>query len=227
MCKKPIITRTLVLLLIIIGFKIQAQRWQYYSWTFYSQGSALSNYRTVPIQNQVYYSGGLGYGTSLTNNLNIKLGAHYLETTLNSDKQFHSICDQPDHSCFAESEVKYLNIPMGVEFYSNSSRIKTKSYYHLNLIPMFSLESLLVKSEIYFDNDDVELGVDSILNPNFKFQDIHFEFVLGTDISLTRKLKLFFEPSIQHSILFRKEDLINYNYMISLRLGLRVRSYKR
>ena len=219
--------KVLLGLLLLFTINVKAQRFQYFSWSFYGQGSALSNYNTVPIQNQPYYSGGLSYGTSLTNSTNIKIGGHYLETTLNSDKQFHSICDQPDHSCFTESEVKYLNIPMGIEFYSNNSRIKTKSYYHLNLIPMFSLESLLIKSEIYFDDNEVELGVDSTLNTNFSFQEIHMEFVLGTDISLTRKLKLFFEPSIQNSILFRKEDLINYNYMISLRIGLRIRSYKR
>lgn len=219
--------RLVCVLIVLITFNVKAQRFQYFSWSFYGQGSALSNYRTVPMQNQAYFSGGLGYGTSLTNTVNLKVGAHYLETTMNSDKQFHSICDQPDHTCFAESEAKYLNIPIGIEFYSNNSRIKTKSYYHLNLIPMFSMESLLIKSEIYFNENDVELGVDSTLNTNIQFQDIHLEMVLGTDISLTRKLKLFFEPSIQHSILFRKEDLINYNYMISLRLGLRVRSYKR
>ena len=216
----------ILLLGLIAGLSAYGQRWQYYSWSFYGQGSALSNYRTVAVQNQAYFSGGLDYGTSLTNSLNLKIGAHYMETFMNSDKQFHSICDQPDNSCFAESDMKYINIPLGVELYSNSSRIKNKSYYNLRLIPMFSIQDLLIKSEI-FDEPTVHLDIDSTLNTNFKFQDVHFEFALGADISLTRKLKLYFEPSVQHSLLFRKEDLRNPNYLISLRLGLRVRSYKR
>lgn len=50
---------------------------------------------------------------------------------------------------------------------------------------------------------------------------------LGADIPLTRKLKLFFVLSIQHSLFYRKEDLINANYLISLQLILRLRSYER
>lgn len=211
---------------LFIGLTSFGQRFQYYSWSFYGQGSALSNYRTIPVQNQVYFSGGIDYGTSLTNSVNIKIGGHYIETYINNDKQFHSICDQPDNSCFAESEVNYINFPMGVELYSNSSRMKNKSYFNLRLIPMFSREELSIKSEI-FEDPEVRLDIDSVLNTNFKFQDIHFELSLGTDISLTKKLKLYFEPSIQHTLLVHRDDLINYNYMISFRLGLRVRSYKK
>lgn len=219
-------TKLSLILGILISLSGFSQRFQYFSWSFYGQGSALSNYRTVSVQPKAYFSGGVDYGTSLTNSLNIKFGVHYLESFINNDKQFHSLCDQPDNSCFVESDVNYINFPLGIEMYSNSSRIKNKSYYNIRLIPMFSMEELVIKSEI-FDEPEVHLDIDSSLNTNFKFQDLHFEFALGTDISLSRKLKLYFEPSIQHSIFMRKEDLVNPNYMISFRLGLRVRSYKR
>ena len=86
---------------------------------------------------------------------------------------------------------------------------------------MFSVKSRQIKTE--FSNGII--GVDTTFS-NFKFQDMHLELGLGGDISLSSKLKLFFEPSIQHSITFRKEDLVNPNYMISLKLGLRFRSVK-
>lgn len=211
---------------LIVGLSAFGQRWQYYSLSLYGQGSALSNYRKVAIQNQVYFSGGIDYGTSLSNDLNLKIGAHYMETFINNGKQFHKICDQPDNTCFVESDGKYINFPIGVELYSNKSRLKNKSYYNLRLIPMFSTQELVIKSEI-FDKPEVHLEIDSALNTNFKFQDLHFEFAIGRDISITKKLKLYFEPSIQHSLFFKKEDLVNPNYMISFRLGLRVRSYKK
>lgn len=218
--------KLLLLSVLLLCVATQAQRFQYYSLSFYGQGSALSNYRTLPIQPQAYYSGGFDYGISYTQTLNLKIGVHYLSTYINNDKLFHSICDQPDNTCFAESVVQYINIPLGIELYSNGARLKTKSYSTFRLIPMFSFSETLIKSEIYTD-PEVFLGVDSSVNTGLKFQDLHFEIVLGTDFSITRKLKLYFEPSIQHSILFRREDLINPNYLISLRVGLRVRSYKR
>ena len=64
------------------------------------------------------------------------------------------------------------------------------------------------------------------LKNGLKFQDLHFEFSIGTEFSISDKFKLYFEPSVQHSTLFRKEDLINPNYMISFRLGLKLRSHK-
>lgn len=219
-------TKFILLLGLFLGSTVFGQRFEYFSWTYYGQVSALSNYKTIPFQNQPYYSGGIDYGTSLSNSLNIKIGAHYIETYINNDKQFHSVCNLPDNSCFAESEVKYINFPIGIELYSNSSRLKSKSYYSFRFIPMFSMEELFVKSEI-FEEPETYLAVDSTLTTNFKFQDLHFEFIIGSDISLTRKLKLFLEPSIQHTLMFRKEDLINPNYMISFRAGLRLRSYKK
>lgn len=219
-------TKLFLIGFVLVSFVVNAQRFQYYSLSFYGQGSALSNYRTLPIQPQAYYSGGFDYGTSYTQTLNLKVGVHYLSTYLNNDKLFHSICDQPNNTCFAESEVQYINIPLGIELYSNGARLKTKSYSIFRLIPMFSFSETLIKSEIYTE-PEVFLGVDSTVSGGFKFQDLHFEIALGTDFSITRKLKLYFEPSVQHSILFRKEDLINPNYLISLRVGLRVRSYKR
>lgn len=212
------------IVLIIISFlslNAFAQRFEHYSLSIYGQGSALSNYRTVQIQKRPYFSSGFDYGTSLTETINVKGGLNYMYMYLNNDKQNHSACDLPDNSCWIESEVNYINFPIGLEFYSNTSRLQSKSYYIAKIIPMFSVKSRQIKTE--FSNGII--GVDTTFS-NFKFQDMHLELGLGGDISLSSKLKLFFEPSIQHSITFRKEDLVNPNYMISLKLGLRFRSVK-
>lgn len=218
--------KLLLLMGLLAGFSAFSQMWQDYSFSIYGQGSALSNYRTIEVQNKAYFSGGLDFGTSVSNSLNLKFGLHFIETYLNNDKQIHSICEQPDQSCFAESNVKYINFPIGIELYSNSSRLESKSYYNFRLIPMFSSQEIVIKSEI-FSEPEFYLDVDSSLNSKFKFQDLHFEFSIGADISITKTLKFYFEPSVQHSILFRKEDLVNPNYMISLRIGLRTRHSKK
>jgi hypothetical protein len=218
---------SLILGILLIGINTNAQQFDYSSLSAFGQSSILSNYRTIPIQQRVFFSGGLDYSTSYNNDINLKIGAQYLETYINNDKQKHSICDQPDNSCWAESAMKYINLPIGVEFYSNKSKIKTKSYYNLKLVPMFSIRELLIKTEFMKNNDGEQvLNVDSLVNNRFKFQDLHFGFSIGTEISITEKYKVYFEPSVQHSMLFRKEDLRNPNYMISFRLGLRMRSQK-
>jgi hypothetical protein len=216
-----------ILGILLIGITTNAQQFDYSSLSVFGQSSILSNYRTIPIQQKVFFSGGLDYSISYDKNINLKIGAQYLETYINNDKQKHSICDQPDNSCWAESEMKYINLPIGVEFYSNKSNIKTKSYYNFKLVPMFSVQDLLIKTE-FLENKDGNhlLTLDSLVNNRFKFQDLHIEFSIGTEISITDQYKIYFEPSVQHSMLFRTEDLRNPNYMISFRLGLRMRSQK-
>ena len=92
---------------------------------------------------------------------------------------------------------------------------------------MLSLQERLIKTEIFKQEDpDNILQIDTTTNNGLKFQDLHLEFSIGTEFSISDKFKLYFEPSVQHSTLFRKEDLINPNYMISFRLGLRLRSHK-
>lgn len=220
--------KTAFFLAFLFSLNSIGQRFEHYSWSVYGQGSALSNYRTIPVQEKAYFSGGFDYGTSLTDEINLKAGFHYMQMYLFNDKQYHSVCDLPDNSCHIESEVNYLNFPIGVEFYSNTSRLQSKSYYILRLIPMLSVKSKQIKTEAYTtETNDFHFSVDTTLFSSIKFQDLHFEFGLGGDISLSDKLKLYFEPSIQHSIAFRKEDLMNPNYMISLRIGIRYRSVKR
>ncbi len=211
----------------LLGLTSFGQQFKYKSLSAYGQGSVLSNYRTIPIQPRGFFSGGIDYTTSYTKDINFKFGINYLETFINNDKEVHSICDQPDNSCWAESDMRYINLPMGIEIYANKAKIKTKSYYGFRLIPMLSLQERLIKTEIFKEEEpDNILQIDTTTNNGLKFQDIHLEISIGTEFSVSDKLKLFFEPSVQHSTLFRKEDLINPNYMISFRLGLRLRSNK-
>ena len=217
----------LLLGLLILGLTSYSQKFNYTSWSAYGQGSVLSNYRTIPIQSRGFFSGGIDYSTSYNKDINLKFGINYLETFINNDKKVHSICDQPDNSCWAESDMRYINLPMGIELYANKAKIQTKSYYGFRLIPMLSLQERLIKTEIFRDEEpDKILQIDTTLKNGLKFQDLHFEFSIGTEFSISEKFKLYFEPSVQHSTLFRKEDLINPNYMISFRLGLKLRSYK-
>ena len=217
----------LLLGLLLIGLNSYSQKFKHTSWSSYGQGSVLSNYRTIAIQSRGFLSGGIDYTTSYTKDINFKFGINYLETFINNDKQVHSICDQPDNSCWAESDMRYINLPMGIEIYANKAKIQTKSYYGFRLIPMLSLQERLIKTEIFKQEEpDNILQIDTTTNNGLKFQDLHLEFSIGTEFSISDKFKLYFEPSVQHSTLFRKEDLINPNYMISFRLGLRLRSHK-
>ncbi|MAW65516.1 MAG: hypothetical protein CMD18_04905 [Flavobacteriales bacterium] len=221
-------TKLYLVLGIFLMFKMSySQKFEYSSWSIFGQGSVLSNYRTMSIQPRGFFSGGIDYSTSYDRDINIKFGVNYLETFIMNGKNKHSICDQPDNSCHVESDMKYLNLPMGIELYANKSKIKTKSYYGFTLIPMLSLQERLIKMEIFpGEEPDKVVQVDSLTNKGLKFQDLHFQFSIGTEISITEKYKVYFEPSVQHSMLFRKEDLRNPNYMISFRLGLRMRSQK-
>ena len=180
----------------------------------------------MPYQSRVYFSGGFEYGFSLTQYLNLKLGVNVLNTYINNGKEAHSICDIPGNTCFSEAEVFYTNTALSLEFYQNGGKSGTKSFYNITLHPMFSINERLIRSEIY-TLPDVELIIDTTSVSGFKFQDLHLGFSLGSDISLSRKFKIYFEPSIQHSVLFRKEDLINPNYLISIKLGFKIRSYRR
>lgn len=218
---------SLIFGILLIGITTNAHQFEYSSFSAFGQSSILSNYRTMPIQPRGFFSGGIDYSTSYDRDINIKFGINYLETFIINGKENHSICDQPDNSCHAESNMKYINLPIGIELYDNKAKIKTKSYYGFRLIPMLSLQEQLIKMEIFVEEepDDV-VQIDSITNNGLKFQDLHFEFSIGAEFSITDKYKVYFEPSIQHSMLFRQEDLRNPNYMISFRLGLRMRSQK-
>lgn len=216
----------LLLALVICTVKSYGQAFQYLTFTFGGSVSALSNYKYIPIQQQPYYQGSFNYGFSISQEANLHLGISYLSTYINFGKEPHSICDQEDNSCFAESWVQYINLPITFELYQNGGKVKSKSYYHLNMIPLFSYSERTLRTEI-FETPLYRIELDDQTVDGFKFQDFHLGFALGTDISLTRKLKFFIEPSIQHSILFRKEDLVNPNYIISLRLGIRIRTYRR
>ena len=83
----------------LFNLQLIGQRFEHYSLSIYGQGSALSNYKTLPVQNRAYFSSGIDYGTSLTDIINIKGGFNYMQMYLNNDKQYHSICDKPDNSC--------------------------------------------------------------------------------------------------------------------------------
>lgn len=222
MCKKL----SLLFIFLVGCFVGKAQFGQYYSVSFYGQAAGLSNYKYLPYQSRVYFGGGIDLGTSLTQYLNLKLGLNTIQTYINNGKEVHSICDQPDNSCFSESEVFYINTPLSLEFYQNGGRSGTKSFYNITLHPMFSVNERLIRSEIHTE-PEVMLLIDTAVNNNIKFQDLHLGFSLGSDIAINRKFKVYFEPSIQHSILFRKEDLINPNYIISIKLGFKIRSYRR
>jgi hypothetical protein len=216
----------LLLSFIVVANLGKAQFGQYYSLSVYGQASGLSNYHYLPYQSRIYFSGGFEYGFSLTQYLNLKLGVNTLNTYINNGKEAHSICELPGNTCFSEAEVLYINSPISIEFYQNGGKTGTKTFYNITLHPMFSINEKLIKSEIY-DVPEVALIIDTFEVKGFKFQDLHIGFSLGSDIALSRKFKFYFEPSIQHSILFRKEDLINPNYLISLKLGFKIRSYRR
>ena len=118
---------SLIFGILLIGITTNAQQFEYSSFSAFGQSSILSNYRTIPIQQKIFFSGGLDYSVSYDKDLNLKMGAQYLETYINNDKQKHSICDQPDNSCWAESDMRYINLPMGIEIYPNKAKMKTKS----------------------------------------------------------------------------------------------------
>ena len=74
-----------------------------------------------------------------------------------------------------------------------------------------------------YDNMPIENGEYTVKNNGFNFQDFHFQIAINNEFGLTENYKIYVEPSMSHTILFKKEDVVNPDYIIGLKIGFRYR----
>lgn len=185
--------------------------------------AGMSNYNLELIQPSAYFGGGLSYSYSLTNDLNLFGGLSYIEHELIYPKYAYSDCDSEDGKCWKESVSTQIHIPIGTEFYLNNNTLGLRSYYRLSLAPSFSVkEKIVVTKTLYepvFENREY---IEE--NNGIRFQDLFLRFSLGTEIQLYKAFSLFLEPTIQHTMLFRSEEVVSPNYIFSFNIGFRIRT---
>jgi hypothetical protein len=184
--------------------------------------AGLSNYSLELIQPQPYFGGGLSYSHSLTYDLNLFGGVSFIQHQLVYPKYAFEDCDSPDGKCWKESTTTNLHIPIGVGFYLNNNTLGLRSYYRLALMPSLSIQETMIQTETEFEPEFRH--VDYVYEKNgLKFQDLYIRFALGTEIQLYKAFNLFLEPTLQHSLLFRSENVTSPNYILSFNIGFRFR----
>ena len=184
--------------------------------------AGLSNYSLELIQPRPYFGGGVSYSYSLTYDLNLLGGVSFIQHQLVYPKYAYEDCDSPDGKCWKESTTTNLHIPLGVEFYLNNNTLGLRSYYRLSLVPSLSVQETMIQTETEFEPEFRH--VDFVYEKKgLKFQDLFVRFSLGTEIQLYKSFNLFLEPTLQHSALFRSENVTSPNYILSFNMGFRFR----
>ena len=181
----------------------------------------LNNYQygvsTSP--NKLHIGLGVGGSASINSSFNLMYGLAYMKISPNNNNSDYSFC--PDASCFPVVSSHQLFVPVGVEYYSNSDRSPFQSYFTISLVPAFSFsqESTITS----YDKFNIEGETYTEKNNGFKFQDLHFQIAVNNEFSLDQNYKIYVEPSLSHTVLFKSEDTVNPDYMISIKIGFKFR----
>lgn len=181
-------------------------------------------YGTKTRPNRIHIGLEVGGGMSVSKRFNLLLGLGFMQMKPNNTRSDYTICDGSP-SCIPITVSNQLFLPFGFEYYLNTDRSPFQSFYSIKLVPSFSVTE---KTEIIpFDADHAALPAIVKKNNGFKFQDFHFQIAINNEIGINQDYKIFIEPSASHSLLFRKEDFVNPDYMISLKIGFRFRGEKK
>ena len=123
--------------------------------------------------------------------------------------------------CYPEVTSHQIFIPIGFEYYTNTDRSTFQSFFNVHLIPSFSLSE---RREITpFDSSSVVALEPYTVTSGFGFQDLNLKIGLNNEFGINENLKVYIEPSVRHSLLFRKEDVVNPDWTISLKIGVKYR----
>lgn len=170
--------------------------------------------------NKVHMGGGLGFGASINDMFNLLIGVDYMTIQPNNARSDYSFdLGYKSYQPFVTSAQLFL--PIGFEYYSNTDRSPFQSFYSVHLIPSFSITEKM--DIIPFDEFHIAQPNILIEDNGFKFQDFSLQIAINNEFSINENYKVFIEPSIRHSILFRAEDVVNPDYMLSIKIGFKFR----
>jgi hypothetical protein len=171
---------------------------------------------------KLHIGGGLGASVSINDNFNLLGGLNFLQVKPNNTRSDYSFCES--FSCLPMASSSQLFVPLGIEYYDNTDQSPFQMFYALRLIPSISIsESMEV---IPHDSENDPLPSYQVKDNGIKFQDLQIQIAINNEFSLSEKYKIYIEPSASHSILFRDEDVINPDFIISIKVGFKIRKRK-
>jgi hypothetical protein len=174
--------------------------------------------------NKLFIGGGLNYGFSLNEEFNLLVGLDFQSVAPNNARSDYEICDGSP-SCLPESKSSQLYIPIGFEYYSNTNRSRFQSFYNVNLIPAFSVtENINITP---YNTEHIAQASYKVSDNGFKFQNLFLSIGVNNEFGFNEKIKVFIEPSMRYSLLFKREDVVNPNYMIMVKIGFKYRGVKK
>ena len=198
----------------------EAQFGRFVSYDFNVHLAAMDNYqygtRTRP--DRLHWGVGAGFGTSINDDFNLLIGVDWMTVNPNNTRSDYELCNSP--SCLPEVKSQQIFIPIGFEYYTNTDRSTFQSFFNVHLIPSFSLSE--TRNITPFDSMHVAQAPYTEKS-GFGFQDLNLKIGLNNEFGLNENLKIYVEPSVRHSLLFRSEDVVNPDWTISLKIGIRYR----
>ena len=213
----------IVLFTIILNIDSNAKFGEFYNYGGGVSVSIMDNFaygaQTTP--QKVYFGGGINYGMSLNEEFNLLIGLDFQSVAPNNARSDYEFCDGSP-TCLPEAKSAQLYIPLGFEYYSNTNRSKFQSFYNAHLIPTFSVtESVKVTP---FDLSHIAQTPYTVKDNGFKFQNLYLSIGVNNEFGINEKFKIFIEPSMRYSLLFKREDVINPDYMILIKVGCKYRA---
>ncbi len=193
---------------------------QFLSYQANVHAAALNNYQYgVSSSSKLHVGGGIGGSVSLNSTFNLMLGFTYMKISPNNSNSDYSFC--PDASCQPDVTSNQLFLPIGVEYYANTDRSPFQSFFTVSLVPAFSFsQSWAITS---YNKSNIEVDFYTEEKKGFSFQDLHAQISVNNEFSLDEHYKIYIEPSLSHTVLFKAEDAVNPDYMISIKIGFKFR----
>ena len=213
----------LVIFLSLFLSKSQAKFKEYYNYGASVNLSVMDNfaYGASTSPNRLFVSGSLNYGASLNDEFNLLIGLDFGTVSPNNATSDYKVCDGSP-SCDAESHSFQFFLPIGFEYYTNTNRSKFQSFYVVNVIPAFSVtESVDITP---YDINHIAQPTYTNKDNGFKFQNLYLSIGVNNEFGLSQKFKIFIEPSMKYSLLFKREDVVNPAYMLCLKIGCKFRT---
>lgn len=214
----------LACLLSVKTISAQSNFGDYKSYHFFFNSAIADNkqYGIDTSPRRYHWGIGAGASVSINDDFNLLLGLNYMLVKPNNTRSDYTFCTGA--SCLPISVSNQLFLPVGVEYYGNTDQSPFQMFYALRLVPAFSVTE--VTEVIPFDEFHIAQPSYELKNNGFKFQDLQVQIAINNEFSINQKYKIYVEPSLSHSILFRSEDVINPDYMISLKVGFKIRTHK-
>jgi hypothetical protein len=212
-----------IALLGLAGTEVRAQSsfGEYKSLDVFINNALLDNkqYGVITRPAKLHVGIGVGSGFSFSDNFNLLVGLNFMQVKPNNAHSDYTFCE--DASCIPVAVSNQIFLPVGIEYYNNTDQSPFQIFYALRVVPAFSVTE--VTEVTPFNKMREQQASYKVENNGFKFQDLHFQIALNNEFSINEKYKIYVEPSVSHSLLFRSEDVINPDYILSLKIGFKIR----